>query len=351
MHHIFNKLRIGIYRYVMFCIKCLGYEGWAVSHCSCATTPIHQKPPEPTEYHEGLRYRCFSQHWLLCRTKTSEYAIIFSSGRCSRILTICCTEQGATVTFLLRNVSCFDKDETIHPYIVSGHARLVQGDALKEADVQKAWAASAEGSEHGIPNVVLFSVGGTPKFSITGGAIIDPPDLCTRAMLALMPCFPKDASTQPQPKLILISSTGLSKSAHNALPLAMKPMYAYLLRSPHKDKLGMERVVHYAAHGWVWPKEDGEPLVTILPPGWKSKLDGERAEDGGFLTDVVVVRPSMLTDGDCKADKKGDKAYRAEEKEVASGYTVSRRDVAHFIVEKCLPRWEKWNGKCVRVAY
>lgn len=350
MHHIFNKLRIGIYRYVMFCIKCLGYEGWAVSHCSCTTTPIHQKPPEPTEYHEGLRYRCFSQHWLLCRTKASEY-VFTVNPRLHNGLTIWFLDQGATVTFLLRNVACFDKDETIQPYIVSGHARLVQGDALKEADVQKAWAASAEGSEHGIPDVVLFSVGGTPKFTITGGAIIDPPDLCTRAMLALMPCFSKDASTQPQPKLILISSTGLSKSAHNALPLAMKPMYAYLLRSPHKDKLGMERVVHYAAHGWVWPKEDGEPLVTILPPGWKSKLDGERAEDGGFLTDVVVVRPSMLTDGDCKADKKGDKAYRAEEKEVASGYTVSRRDVAHFIVEKCLPQWEKWNGKCVRVAY
>ena len=44
------------------------------------------------------------------------------------------TEKGATVTFLLRKRSCFDADESIRPYIASGKARLVQGDALKEED-------------------------------------------------------------------------------------------------------------------------------------------------------------------------------------------------------------------------
>ena len=54
-------------------------------------------------------------------------------------------DSGATVTFLVRNLSSFDNDETIQPYIASGKARLVKGDALKEEDVRNAWRAAAEG--------------------------------------------------------------------------------------------------------------------------------------------------------------------------------------------------------------
>lgn len=156
----------------------------------------------------------------------------------------------------------------------------MQGDAVVDTDVQKAWTASAEGSDHGFPDVVVSSLGAPAKFDLIGGSIIDPTDLCTRALLALLTCFPRDASVQPQPKLILISSVGMGKRAHAALPIAMKHLYAYLLRSPFKDKLGMVRVVHYAARGWVWPEADGEPVT--LPTGWKVKLDGERAEGRGF---------------------------------------------------------------------
>lgn len=197
--------------------------------------------------------------------------------------------------------------------------------------------------------MVVSSLGAPAKFDLVGGSIIDPPGLCTRALLALLTCFPRDASVQPQPKLILISSVGMSKSAHDALPIAMKHLYAYLLCSPFKDKLGMERVAHYAARGWVWPKADGEPVT--LPTGWKVKLDGERAEGGGFLTDLVIVRATIFTDGACKTDKKGVKAYRVLDKEIPGGYTISRRDAAHFVVEKCVPEWEQWNGKCVRISY
>ena len=71
-------------------------------------------------------------------------------------------EKGATITFLLRSVNVFDNDETMKPYVASGHARLVKGDALKLEDVTNGWAKALEGT--GKLDLVLFSVGKIESF-------------------------------------------------------------------------------------------------------------------------------------------------------------------------------------------
>ncbi|KAH8114162.1 hypothetical protein DFH11DRAFT_1596224 [Phellopilus nigrolimitatus] len=302
-----------------------------------------------------------------------------------RLLSTCCDaifiqlidplsfiEHGATVTFLLRNKSCFDADETIQQYVRSGKARLVSGDALKEEDVRKAWAVADEGDD-GSVDTVFFSVGrrfpplynisrlnlslpgGTPNFSITKGFYINPPDLCAHSMLNVLSVFPRAAS--PQPRLVLISSTGLGRTAHAAVPFALKPLYGILLPGPHRDKLGMERAIAHAA-GFAWPAADGEPDAEILPEGWQAHV-GE-----GWLKSVLVVRPALLTDGVCKGDAsaeacacKGDAPagagvpYRVDSEEMKGQYTVSRQDVAHFVAERALADWSEWEGKIVRIAY
>ena len=146
---------------------------------------------------------------------------------------------------------------------------------------------------------------------------------------------------------MLISSNGLGNTSHAALPPLLKPLYGYALAGPHADKLGMERAVSYAA-GWEWPAADGEPDKTILPDGWQTRLGS-----GGWLKQVCVVRPALLTSGDCVGDKSGSdaKPYRAEDHDLTGSYKVSRKDVAHFIVTQVLPEWQNWNGKCVRIAY
>jgi hypothetical protein len=68
-------------------------------------------------------------------------------------LSFCFPEQGATVTFLLRSPSIFDKDVLIQTYLKSGNARIVKGDATQEADTRRAW------DEAGVVDAVLFSVG------------------------------------------------------------------------------------------------------------------------------------------------------------------------------------------------
>lgn len=79
---------------------------------------------------------------------------------------------------------------------------------------------------------------------------------------------------------------------------------------------------------------------------------------------MVVVRPAFLTDGECVAEsesgkgkgkvgksKMGYKFGTDEELTKHNGYFISRKDVAHFIVEEAIEHWERFEGKAVNVCY
>jgi len=252
-------------------------------------------------------------------------------------------EKGARVTFLLRSPSAFDADSTIQKYVTSGKARLIKGDALVKDDVKKGWVEAAKGQGDEKVDVLLFTVGGTPKFELTKGFTISPANLVTQSLLNVLSTLPPY-----HPKIITLSSTGLSKKSHANLPFALKPLYGYLLAVPHKDKVGAERIVAHCA-GWPWDAEDGEVGEDILGSGWEEGLP-----EAESLKSIVVIRPALLVDGDCKADKvkaeEGKEPYRVKEGEIG-GWTVGRKDVAHFVVEGVLGDWGKWEGKCISIAY
>jgi hypothetical protein len=197
--------------------------------------------------------------------------------------------------------------------------------------------------------MLVSHTGGTPKFEFGKGFTISPPNLVTQSLLNAISTHPASFS---QPKIIALSSTGLTKSSHSNLPFIQKPLYKYLLNGPHSDKVGMEKVISHCA-GWEW--KDGDVKNDILSEGdeWKEGLPA-----AGTLKSVVVIRPALLTDGECKADKlvgkdkkgKGKEAYRVKEGDIG-GYIVSRKDVAHFVVEGVLAEWKKWEGKCASIAY
>lgn len=177
---------------------------------------------------------------------------------------------------------------------------------------------------------------------------MNPPDLCTRSMLNLIRTVPAEQMKPTPPRLIVVTSNGLDRTGHAALPLVYKPMYSFLLKGPHADKIGLERVTEHAS-GRVWLVDAEQVGEQILPVGWAAGA-GER----GRFQDVLVVRPALLTDGPCRADaakEVGKQAYRAEELVLKKAYNVSRRDVAHFIAEQALKDWDRWNGKCVCIAY
>ncbi|KAH9900787.1 hypothetical protein C8Q73DRAFT_786234 [Cubamyces lactineus] len=260
-------------------------------------------------------------------------------------------EQGSTVTFLLRRTSVFDNDERMQRYIRQGKATLVAGDGLKLEDVKRGWEASLDAG-HGTVDFVLFSIGGIPDFHLTKGFVLNPPDLCTRSLLNLFRTIPPALRTPAtQPRFVVLTSRGITHHSHSTLPVALRAFYGMVLGSPHMDKLGAERVLAHCM-GRPWSTDsDGETKENVLPPGWQ-KLDGLLAE--GELKRVVIVRPALLTDGECRADdpkRTGKPAYKAVAGEEVGGYTVSRRDTAHFIVEGALKNWDEWEGKGVCLVY
>ena len=190
------------------------------------------------------------------------------------------------------------------------------------------------------------STGGTPHFELTKGFVISPPNLVTQSLLNCLETLPT-----PHPNIITISSAGLTRIGHDKLPLILKPLYGYLLAVPHADKCGAEEVLAYCA-GWEWETEDS-PGAEVLGGDWKASRD---LPAPGSLKSVVVVRPALLTDGACRADtwvpsSTSGGPYKVKEGDLAGRWTVSRKDVAHFVVEEVVRGWDEWEGKRVSIAY
>ncbi|KAF8125963.1 hypothetical protein EV363DRAFT_601945 [Boletus edulis] len=250
-------------------------------------------------------------------------------------------DLGATVTFLLRKPSVFENDETIQQYVRAGKARLVHGDALVKEDVKRAWTV-AQGDDDKPVDFLVSTVGGTPHFELTKGFVVSPPNLVAQSLLNCLETLPT-----PYPKIIVISSNGLTRSGHRKLPFLLKPVSSYLLAVPHADKCGAEEVLAYCA-GWEWDAQDS-PGSEILAEDWKASAD---LPAPGSLKSAVVVRPALLTDGVCRADTSSPSKDPYKVEEGHSGrWTVSRKDVAHFLVEKVIKNWNEWEGKRVSIAY
>ncbi|KDQ60005.1 hypothetical protein JAAARDRAFT_174021 [Jaapia argillacea MUCL 33604] len=259
-------------------------------------------------------------------------------------------EKGHTVTFLLRKPSVFDGDAKVQFFVSSGQARLVEGDAMKAEDVKRAWEVAGQGEPEGIVDLCLFTIGATAgKISLTKGMVINPHNVCTQSMMNVLCTMPKPRTT----KIVAVTSNGVSPASHASLPCPLKGPYSYFLDGPHRDKIGLERVLYYVGgKPYTEAEMGGEPGEDILEKEWKSR-EGLPAE--GEFTNSVTVRPALMTDGDCKGDappKKAGKApYRFAEGNLSGAWTISRKDVAHFIVEGVLPEWEMWAGKVVTIGY
>ncbi len=293
--------------------------------------------------------------------------------------------KGATVTFLLRSLSTLESDDQIQPFLRSQKARFIAGDALNQEDVKHGWEAAQNMVPSGQIDLVLFTVGlsgllslqylsltsvpcltgAIPDFHLLKGFQLPTPNLCTRSFLNVLlalkasissPSHPSEP-TKPQPKIVVLSSIGITRESHAKIPLLLKPMYGHLLHGPHTDKLGFERIFAYSA-GWEWSDRD-KPEPHILPEDWTSEFRGIGGDDdegieSGWLKHLVVVRPALLTNGACRADnpKLGKKKpYRTIEGDLGNGYTISREDVAHFIVEGILPHWGEYENKGFEIAY
>jgi len=269
-----------------------------------------------------------------------KYLILGGSRNIGYLSTLRLLAAGHTVTLLLRRSNTFDQDETMKKYIASGKARIIQGDSLQKEDVARSWTKASEGDDPQIDGVI-FTIGTYPTFSLTKGFVQTPANLCAQSLLNVLSTWPHDMA-QP-PKLVVLTSNGLTKKSHAALPFLLKGLYGTMLAKPHADKLGAERLLfHVSGNKWTEPelKED------ILPSGWQSQL-----REGPWLQDYLILRPALYTDGECRAEIPGKKPCRTGDETLPSSWTVSRKDVAYWIVMNALPEWNSWKGQCVTLAY
>lgn len=96
----------------------------------------------------------------------------------------------------------------------------------------------------------------------------------------------------------------------------------------------------FHAANWDWPQEDPDP--EFLGKDWQKEI-----KPIGFLKEVVVIRPSLLTGGD-DITAKGN--YRTSLQELKGAYTISRSEVAHFVVERVSKHWDDWKGKVISIT-
>jgi len=130
-------------------------------------------------------------------------------------------------------------------------------------------------------------------------------------------------------KLVVLSTTGISDKRRD-IPVAMIPLYHWLLAIPHKDKRNMEDIL---------------------------------VEGQGKDRRWVIVKPSLLLNGEAKGlrkvrvgvdlphDQKEQGNAVDEKKEI--GYTIRREDVGLWIYEKCVKNGgeQKWERKLVGLTY
>ena len=191
---------------------------------------------------------------------------------------------------------------------------------------------------------VPFILDGSPKFRPLKGFVISPHNLVTQCLLNVLCEMPK---SNPLPKVIILSTLGVTPTSRSQVPFPLKMFYGYLISHPLQDKLGSERVIYHCA-GWDWNSKDGEPKDDLMGEGWRER-DGLPAP--GQLKDAMIVRAAPLNDGECVADsEKIGPPYKAAEGHV-TGWSISRKDVAHFIFDAVTNHWDEYGNKQVSIAY
>lgn len=168
---------------------------------------------------------------------------------------------------------------------------VVQGD-IRDVDKVK---EVIEGRD-----VIINGVGGVLSFSNPFSPSLTDPTICHDAISNIISAM-SQVSNAPH-RLIVVSTTGIDSTRD--IPLAMIPLYHWLLHQPHADKKNMEQ--------------------DIIDAGNK-----------GIIKEWIIVRPALLTEGPLT------KTYRAGSGII--GYTISRNDVGHFISQNVVSN--EWVGK------
>lgn len=220
--------------------------------------------------------------------------------------------------------------------LISKHLTIVQGNSKDPVKVTEALKVN-----NVVADMILSGVGGVPVFKPNPlRPTLDDPTICQDTVSTILKALKElhsdsgsdFGSSQDQnrdknknkkkPTLVVISTTGISDSGRD-VPLAMLPLYHWLLPIPHKDKKMVEKLLVEEVKG------GGADASSPSSSSYSSSSSSAAIEN------FVAVRPSLLTNGRAVGfgairagiDSKG------KLDNDAIGYTISRADVGGWIFE------------------
>ncbi|KAH7417961.1 hypothetical protein BKA64DRAFT_635121 [Cadophora sp. MPI-SDFR-AT-0126] len=203
---------------------------------------------------------------------------------------------------------------------------VIQGDIRDIASIKSTLTLNNR-----VVDVVVSAIGMVIELVGLGFSSKDP-TICedgTKAILSALAQLEAEKTVQIPiggPEFVLLSTTGISDKGRD-IPIAMMPMYHWMLNVPHKDKKKMEETM----------------------------IRGE-----GRTRKWVMIRPSFLWDGESKGlgkirtstETPGAVSEKKNAGGVAVGYVIHREDVGLWIVEECVKGdASKWHGKMVTLTY
>ncbi|ORZ25546.1 hypothetical protein BCR42DRAFT_386171 [Absidia repens] len=179
---------------------------------------------------------------------------------------------------------------------------LIKGDAHDPTTVRQL----VEGAD-----IVVTSIGS----GVTATLKMTMPNVCEKGIKVLLDVIGSidDPARRPR-RLVAVSTTGAIDGGE--VPFLFRPLYHLALAEAHKDKKALEDHITSTA-------------PSLTPP-----------------LDYVIIRPSLLTNGPLTGQ------YRTDNKRLV-GYTISRTDIGHFLLEQCLDdeKVQKWVNQYVVVTY
>ncbi|KAI5210660.1 hypothetical protein E4T39_00236 [Aureobasidium subglaciale] len=228
-------------------------------------------------------------------------AFLGATGGCARACLTAALKDGHTCRALARTPSKLTaalKTQGI-PDTILASLEIIEGNA-KDINSIKSVLQAPTG---GIVDTIVFGVGAAPKLRLHIMPItLDDSNVCGTAMATLLAAL-NELKAPTKPKLLLISTTGITRGPRD-VPLLYVPLYHWLLHTPHIDKRTMENL--------VWEQ--------------KEKSDAERV-----IGPFVIARPTLLMDG----KGVGTKSIKAGvESKPALGWTIDRTDVGNWLYEK-----------------
>ncbi|KAL8377613.1 hypothetical protein RB595_008349 [Gaeumannomyces hyphopodioides] len=219
---------------------------------------------------------------------------------------------------------------------LGGEARenltVLQGNAKDTAVVSQALLrrGPSDPAASSLVDAIVFALGGVFSLRRMGN---DDPDICRAGMEALLSGLSTARSQQPDgsrggdggaagPRIYVISTTGISEQGRD-VPLAMLPMYSYMLKEPHRDKKAMEDMLVSSGEAWT------------------------------------IVRPSFLTDESASKVRKirvgvEDPVGKVLLSKDGVGYTISREEVGRWMFESLVEKEagsETWVRKIATITH